>query len=456
MMIPAEPAALSAGGLAWRLALAFFLVLLNGFFVATEFALVGARRTRLEALARAGNRGARNAHKAITHLDHYISGTQLGITLASLGLGWVGEAALSGIFLNLFHGLPAPFNALASHAVAATLAFAMITFMHIVIGELAPKSLALLFPERVSMWTAGSLIFFSRVFSPFIYVLNGAANMLLRMVGLRAAQEMERVHRPEEIEMLVTQSYEHGLIKSEPVGMIRGVFHLSETTVSEVMTPRTDVIGMPVDIDIDAAADFVLDQEHSRYAIYDETIDRIVGVALARDVWRAQRNGDTNLRQVMRPPLYVPDSKTVESLLREMQSEGEHMAIVVDEFGGTAGIVTFEDLLEEIVGEIDDEGDVESSGIALADDGRVHLKGSVSIAEVNERFGLDFPDEDYTTIAGFVLGRLGRVARVGDEITVRGGALRVTAVHRRRIEKLIMRLPPREEHVDGDDAGARE
>jgi hypothetical protein len=227
-------AVMSIGSVAWRLGLAFVLVAANGFFVAAEFALVGARKTRIEALARTGNRRARLAHAAISKLDHYISGTQLGITLASLGLGWVGESTIAGLLIGAFSHLPAPFDVIAGHTVAGTLAFAFITFLHIVLGELAPKSLALLFPEATSMWTAGPLIIFARIFTPFIVVLNGAANLLLRWVGLRAPTEMERVHRPEEIEMLLTQSYEHGLLREEPVEMIRGVFDLSETTRAHV------------------------------------------------------------------------------------------------------------------------------------------------------------------------------------------------------------------------------
>ncbi len=453
-MLAAAEVELSAGGVIWRLALALFLVVLNAFFVASEFALVGARRTRIEALARSGNRQAKRAYKALSHLDHYISGTQLGITLASLGLGWVGEAALSSIFLGMFEALPAPFNVIATHAVAATFAFALITVMHIVIGELAPKSLALLYPERVSLWTAGPLILFSRVLTPFIVFLNGAANMLLKLVGLRAAKELERVHRPEEIEMLVKQSFEHGLLRQEPVGMIRGVFNLSETTAAEVMTPRTSVTAIPIETTTDQAVDFVLEQEHSRYPVYEGSLDHIVGIAIARDIFKAQRNGDTDLRAILRPPLFVPDSKSVESLIRVMQREGVHIAVVVDEFGGTAGIVTFEDLLEEIVGEIDDEADNEVDGMVVLEDGRVELHGSVSIGDLNERFGLDIPDDDYTTIAGFVMGRLGRIARVGDEVQARGGSLTVTAVQRRRIERLVMRLPPERIRPEPDDMDA--
>ncbi|MEX0890860.1 MAG: hemolysin family protein, partial [Gemmatimonadota bacterium] len=388
---------LSAGAIVLRLSVAMVLVFANGFFVAAEFALVGARRTRIDAMARAGNRRAKLARSVIHRLDHYISGTQLGITLASLGLGWVGESTIATMIAGLFAGLPAPWDVLSTHAVAGTIAFAFITVLHIVLGELAPKSLALLFPEAVSLWTSGPLIIFSRIFTPFIIFLNGAANLLLRVVGLRAPTEMERVHRPEEIEMLLTQTYEHGLLREEPVEMIRGVFHLSETRASEVMTPRTDVRAIPVDTSLEDAATFILEEGHSRYPVYEVSVDRILGIVLARDVWRTQVLGGGELRDIVREVPFVPDTKTIEHLLREMQQESAQLAVVIDEFGGTAGIVTIEDLVEEIVGEIADELDDEREGLEERADGSVLVEGGFSISDLNERYDLRLPDEDYTT-----------------------------------------------------------
>jgi CBS domain containing-hemolysin-like protein len=433
---------LSFGTIVWRLGLALLLVAANAFFVAAEFALVGARRTRIEAWAKAGNRRAKLAHSVIQRLDHYISGTQLGITIASLGLGWVGESTIATMIYGVFHALPDPWNVVGTHFVAGTIAFTFITFMHIVLGELAPKSLALLFPEATSMWTAGPLIVFSRLFTPFIAFLNGTANLLLRSVGLKAPTEMERVHRPEEIEMLLTQTYEHGLLREEPVEMIRGVFHLSETSVAEVMTPRTEVIALEMDTPLEEAVDFILEQGHSRYPVYEETIDHITGVVLARDVWRGQREGKQSLREIAREPLFVPDTKRVEQLLRDMQSEQSHMGIVIDEFGGTAGIVTIEDLVEEIVGEIEDELDEVAPEFEHMPSGEIVIRGRVAISELNDRFGLGLPDEDYTTVGGFVLGRLGRIARVGDEVPFRGGGVRVLGMKGRRVDRLALTLAP--------------
>ena len=330
---PTAPA-YSGGAIALRIGFALLLVLANAFFVAAEFGLVGARRTRIEALARAGNRRAKLADKAIHRLDHYISGTQLGITLASLGLGWVGESTVAVVIRGAFGSLPAPWDVVATHAVAGAVAFALITFLHIVLGELAPKSLALLYPEEVSLWTAGPLILFSRIFTPVIVLLNGAATLLVRSLGMQPPHELERVHRPEEIEMLVTQSYQHGLLKEEPVEMIRGIFHLSETMASEVMTPRTELVALDADLSIAAAADIVLEEGYSRYPAYEESVDHIIGMVTARDIWQAERTGLQRVREVVREVPFVPDSKPLEALLREMQEQGEHMVVVVDEFGG--------------------------------------------------------------------------------------------------------------------------
>ena len=444
---------LSPGSIAIRLAVVVVLVAANGFFVAAEFALVGARRTRLEALARAGNTRARLARSAIHRLDHYISGTQLGITLASLGLGWVGESTIAQLLINLFGGTP--LDVLGSHLIAGTIAFAFITFLHIVLGELAPKSMALMHPESVSMWTAGPLILFSRVFTPAIVVLNGTANLLLRAVGLQSAREMERVHRPEELEMLVTQSYQHGLIREEPVEMIRGIFHLGETTATEVLTPRTELVALQADMAIPEAAELVLAEGYSRYPVYQENIDHIIGMVTARDVWRAERERLATVRDVVREVPFVPDTKPIEGLLREMQEEGEHLVVVVDEFGGTAGIVTLEDLLEEIVGEFVDLEDDEEDIVQTAE-GELHLRGGYAIAELNEAFNLRLPEDDYNTIGGFVLGRLGRLARPGDEVQVRGAVLRVLTVEGRRIDRVALRFIGRTATTLPEDDGSEE
>ncbi|MGH7457866.1 MAG: hemolysin family protein [Longimicrobiaceae bacterium] len=427
---------LSVGDIVWRVGLALFLVLSNGFFVAAEFSLVGARRTRLDSLANAGNRRAKVALGAIHHLDHYISGTQLGITVSSLGLGWVGEATIATILIQLFDGLPAPWDVVASHAVAGTIAFGLITFLHIVLGELAPKSLALLFPEGTSMWSAGPLIVFSKLLRPFILVLNGSANLLLRTLGLRTPTAAERVHHPQEIRMLVAQTREHGLLEGEPAEMIHGVFDLSETVAEEVMTPRPDVTALAETAEVSEAVEVMLQSGHFRLPVYRDSVDSVVGVVVARDVWKADRKGSSELAGLIRPVAFVPESKPVQQLLLEMQRERVHLAVVVDEYGGTAGIVTIEDLVEEVVGEIRDEHEEELPEIEEASSGEILLDGAAPLSEVNDRLGLSIPEEDHNTVAGFVMHKLGRIAREGDRVEFPGGRLRVLEMSGRRIGRL--------------------
>ena len=421
----------------------FLLVGANGFFVAAEFALVGARRTRIEALVRQGSRSAKFANHAIHHLDHYISGTQLGITLSSLALGWIGETTLAAIFIQLFGGLPEPWNVLASHVVAGTIAFAFITFLHIVLGELAPKSIALLFPESTSMALAAPLIVFSKIFRPFIKILNGTANLLLRAVGLSAPTENERVHRPEEIEMLAMQSFEHGGLNEEPLDMIRGVFDLSERTVADVMVPRTTMVAVPITATTEDVVNLIEERGFTRIPVYDESLDDIKGIVLAREVWRSYRRAEKKLDELVHPVLFVPTTKDLESLLKQMLPHKFHVAIGVDEFGGTAGLVTIEDIIEEIVGEIQDEHEAPRPTIELKGD-EVHAAGTVSLFELNDNFSLDLPAHEFATIAGYAMDRLGRIAQTDDEIELPGGKLRIASMSGRRIERIVLKLdlPP--------------
>jgi magnesium and cobalt exporter, CNNM family len=420
------------------------LVAANAFFVSAEFALVAARRTRIEALIRRGDSKARVVRQAIQSLDRYISGTQLGITLASLGLGWIGEPALAGLFARGFGGLPEPLDAIATHGVAAAVAFIVITFLHIVLGELAPKALALRHPERTSRWVAGPLILFTTATNPFIWLLNGAANAILRLFGARAPTEREAVHSPEEIMMLVEQTRQTGRLDAQDARMIRGVFEFSEKRAREVMTPRTDMVALPADLSLEAAADRVAEAGRSRYPVYGESLDDIVGVVHAKDILaglRAGRHGP--LRTMVRPPFFVPGTREVEDVLTDMKRQKVHLAIVLDEYGGTAGLVTMEDLLEEIVGQIYDEYDRPEPPPTLpGTDAAPVLPGSMPIEEVNERYTLGLDDADYTTLGGLLFGTLGRLPRVGDRVTVGGAVFEIVAMDGRRVGAARLRQRP--------------
>ncbi|MBL0178834.1 MAG: HlyC/CorC family transporter [Gemmatimonadetes bacterium] len=414
------------------------LVALNAFFVAAEFALVGARRTRLEEMAEAGDGKATLALKAVQSLDRYVSATQLGITLASLGLGMIGEPALAGLLERFFSVLPADLAAIATHTVAVAIAFSLISTLHIVLGELVPKSLAIRFPEDVSRWVTAPLIGFAWVMHGPIHVLNGTANRLLRLGGVAPVDGHERLHSSDEIRMLVEQSGEGGSLGKEPARLLEGVFEFSEKTAEEVMTPRTEMSALEADCSVEAAADEVAVAGRSRYPVYTESLDEIVGVVLAKDILRAVRQAPgTSLRTIMRAPLFVPGTREVEDVLSDMKKLKTHLAVVLDEYGGTAGLVTMEDLLEEIVGEIFDEYDpVQAAALAATADGSVVIEGSTTIGDFNNRFETDLDDSDYTTVGGFLFGQLGRLPKVGDRVTIGSHGFEIAEMAGRRVERV--------------------
>ncbi len=422
----------------WPLAAVVLLVAANAFFVAAEFALVASRRTRIDAMIRQGDARARTVKQALQSLDRYISGTQLGITLASLGLGWIGKPAVAGTIERVFAGLPEPVDVIATHGVAAIIAFMIITFLHIVLGELAPKAIALLHPEQTSRWVAQPLILFTIATNPFIWILNGTANAILKLLGARPPTELERVHSPEEIMMLVEQSRKTGTLGAQDARMIEGVFEFTEKNARDVMTPRTAIVGLPVDATLDAAADAVANAGRSRYPVYRETLDDVVGTVHAKAVLAGlRRDPQAAVETVMRPTFFVPGTREVEDVLADMKRQKVHMAIVLDEFGGTAGLVTMEDLIEEIVGQIYDEYDrPPDAAAAPAADAAPVFAGSTEIRDVNEALGLALDDSNYTTIGGLVFGMLGRLPAVGDKVPVKGGVFEIVEMERRRVGKV--------------------
>lgn len=429
-----EPGQISHIGL--KLASVVLLVLLNAFFVAAEFALVGARRTRLDEMASHGDKKSILARKALDSLDRYISATQLGITLASLGLGWLGEPALAGLIEGGFAWMPPMMELATTHTIASVIAFGIITALHIILGELVPKAVALLFPEVVSGWVAAPLMGFAWVMYAPISVLNGTANRLLRLFRIDPPGEHERLHSPDEIRMLVEQSEEGGSLGTEDARLIEGVFEFSEKTAQEVMTPRTQIVALEKELTVEEAADVVAQARRSRYPVYGESLDDIAGVVHAKDILTAMRQKPgTPVGGVARPPLFVPGTREVEDVLADMKRLKVHLAVVLDEYGGTAGLVTMEDLLEEIVGDIFDEYDRAERPVPAVE-GTPLLNGSLTISEWNADHEPQLDDADYTTIGGYLFGQLGRLPRAGDRITVGNDIFEIVEMEGRRVKSV--------------------
>lgn len=425
-----------------RALLIILLLALNGFFVAVEFALVRARRTRLESMMRSGDRLARFALRATApeNLSRVLSAGQLGITLASLGLGWAAEDALGVVFEHWFEQLPIGLEPAIRVSLGAGVALMVATYLHVVFGELAPRASALNHPESFAKWLALPILAFTWVTAPFNWVLNKSADLVLKLFGQRAMVEEHSVHSPDELRMIVEHSEEGGAIQRQDAELIEGVFEFSEKNAREVMTPRTNVVALPIEATLDEACTIVDESNFSRYPVFEDSLDNVVGLVLAKDLLRAMRRtpDDFSLRQILRDVHVVPGSREVEEVLSDFKRRKEHMAIVLDEFGGTAGIVTMEDLLEEIVGEILDEFDEPERRASTGTAGETLVPGETHVAEVNETYGLSLDDEDYTTIGGYVFGALGRLPQVGDRVTVDGNSLSVREMEGRRIKTVAL------------------
>jgi CBS domain containing-hemolysin-like protein len=422
------------------------LLALNAFFVAVEFALVRARRSRLEAMVRAGDHLARFAVTATSrsNLTRVLSAGQLGITLASLGLGWVAEASLGQTLEHWFAGLPLPLELPVRLGIATAVAITTVTYLHVVLGELAPRALSLNYPEQFAKWLAPPILAFTWLVWPFIWVLNGSSNLLLRLVGQKTVSEEETPHSPDELRMLVERASESGLLPVSDAEILGGVFEFSEKNAREVMTPRTAIVAIPAGSSLDEAVEIVDEAGFSRYPVYRDTMDDIVGMVHAKDLLRVliRRPGDFSIESILRPVHVVPGSREVEEVLADFKRRKEHLAIVLDEYGGTAGMVTMEDLLEEIVGEILDEYDETpaASGMELGTSGARTVPGDSNISEVNAELDLLIPEDDYTTVGGYVFGLLGRLPVVGDRVTGGGAAFTVRSMEGRRILSLSIEV----------------
>jgi len=423
-----------------NLVIVFFLVFLNGFFVAAEFAIVKVRSSKIEMLIQEGNTKAKYAKELVDHLDASLSVTQLGITLASLGLGWVGEPAVAVVInpLLVFIGIPADVG----HTVAFVIAFSFITALHIVLGELAPKSLAIQKVDAVVLGVALPMILFHKVMYPIVWMLNHVANWVLRkIIGIEVSNAGDAAHTEDEIRILMEESHKQGYIDKTELTFVDNVFDFSERNVREVMIPRTDMICLYTEDSFEENVKIALEEKLTRYPICEEDKDNIIGFLHIKDLLRGLYAGEKpELRTLVRPASVVPESMSLSNLLKLMQKTRSQLAIVVDEYGGTAGLVTIEDIVEEIVGEIQDEFDEDRPMIEQRSQDTYSVDARLLIEELNDDLKMELDPDNVDTIGGWLYSRIEIPPQVGHKVSHHGDQFFVEEVDHMRITRVLIKL----------------
>jgi len=420
------------------------LILLNALFVAGEYGLVTSRRTRIRELEREGNRRARAVLRITGDPPRFIAAMQLGVTFASLGIGALGEPVLAHAFEPTI-----------ATVLAVVLAFLLITLLEVVIGELVPKGIALGHPERTALALSAPVRVFFVVFAPLIWLLQRATELVLGLLGQEPPGADHEAHSEAELRMLLSSSAEQGEIEHGEQEMLAKVFDFADKEVSEVMVPRPEVVALPVDTPPEELLQAILDSPYTRYPVYRGSIDDIVGILHVRDLVAAMHGrgiASVRVEELLRPAAMVPETKDLVALLTEFKRTNQHMAIVLDEYGAVEGIVTLEDLLEEIVGEIEDEFDIPEETVERVDDTTIRIDGTFSIDDFNARFAAALPDDDYHTVAGFVFGELGRAAEPGDEVPYNGLVFHVDSIEGQRIDRLTVTFAEVEDAAGGTPA----
>jgi CBS domain containing-hemolysin-like protein len=417
--------------------LGLLLVLANGFFVASEFSLVAVRRSRIATLAEEGNKRAKLLLRLIDHLNAYISATQLGITLASLALGWIGEPAIARLLTPVLEPFVSP---ALLHSLSFAITFSFITFLHIVIGELAPKTIALELAEKTALAVALPLEIFYRLFYWPIRLLDWAGTRTVRLLGLRPDPNHSSIYTEEELRMLIDASYSSGQIEEDKRRLVRRAFDFDTTEAHEAMVPRSAITALPVSAPLEEVLDTFQTHGYSRLPVYGEDLDDVLGVLFRQDMepFLAQKENLTfSMTAQIHPPIFVPAGKRLGSLLKQMQATRTHLVFVMDEYGGLEGMITLEDVLEEIVGEISDEYDEEVRSQIVRDGKGFVLDGMLAVRDFNRKLNLTLTEDDaYTTIAGFLLAQAGRVLDPGDEVRLEEGVFQVERVEKRRIQRI--------------------
>lgn len=404
-----------------------FLVLANGFFVAAEFAIVKVRTTQIQPLAQKENKRAKVAYKIITHLDEYLSATQLGITMTSLGLGWIGEPVTTKILAPLF-SLISIRNPDTIHTLSFTFGFLVITFLHVVVGELTPKSVAIRYSKPASLFVSIPLNLFYIIFKPLIWTLNISSNFLLRLLGIQPVTESERYHSEEELRLLIAEGRKSGAIDQTEHQLIEKIFEFNDKIAREIMVPRNHMVALNINDSREKIFQIVTEEGFSRLPVYKDTIDNIVGVIYTKDLISAAEHRELiTLTDIIRPAMFVANTKQIGDLLKELQKNNVHLAIVVDEYGGVEGLVTMEDIIEEIVGEIHDEYDIDSQEVIPEKSGIYLVNPIISIDDFNKKFNANLPeDPDYQTLNGFLQKVTGHIPEVYERIDYKGMSFIVT------------------------------
>ena len=424
-----------------KLLLALFLVLLNGFFVAAEFSIVKVRYSQIQLKAAEGNSMAKQAEHIIKHLDEYLSATQLGITLASLGLGFVGESALHHIIENLFHYFGFAVADATVTTVSLVTSFLIITIMHIVFGELIPKSIAIRKAEPTTMFIAVPLRAFYTIFKPFIWTMNQMSNGVLRLMNIHPASEHE-IHSTEELQLLVKQSADSGEIEEENYEIIKNAFDFTDHSAKQIMVPRQNISSIDIEEPVEEIITKIMDGGYSRLPVYKNSIDNIIGIFYAKEIIReyVKRKGQItheDLDKLMREPFFVVGSKKISDLLKVFQQKKQHLAVVIDEFGGTEGIITLEDILEELVGEIQDEEDDEDKIVEKVGENVFWVQATQPLDEINEHLPKLFPlseDGEYNTLAGYILHELEDIPEENQEFTINDYHVKILKMQNKSVD----------------------
>lgn len=426
-----------------QILLILFIILLNAFFVASEFALVAVRKTRIDELVKSGRRGARRVKEALEDVDRYLSAVQLGVTAASLGLGWLGEPLLAATFEHMLFFLPEGPLTVVAHVLGVAVSFLLITYLTIVLGELVPKFIALSYPEIVAILTIRPLTAFAAVFEPFIRILRLSAALIVRPFGLSALGDRQTTHSEEEIRLILDQSSERGVIPQDEAAMAQNVFKLGEMPIKQIMVPRTDIVAVNVITTLREVIRKIQKYPHSRFPVFEHTIDTIVGFVHIKDVYKAALKKDEHMKisqiGIIRDIISVPEAKKADDVLVDMRRKRVHLAVVSDEYGGTAGIVTLEDVIESLVGDIEDEFDKPIHDIKKQADGSYFIDGRVPVELIQTQFNLEIRGQGYSTIGGLVFGLLGREPKAGDTVQVGTSVLRIEEMSRKRIKTIRLR-----------------